>query len=85
MTYNETGYTDYQALIDEYAAAWERASSKAGRMLVDNIQDETTRTGLAMAGWKPTHDDMRRQAVEWWNWGEHSCKKICMAISAAGS
>ncbi|KAG5998217.1 hypothetical protein E4U43_002483 [Claviceps pusilla] len=68
LTYNETGYTDYRELIGEYSTAWDKASAKAGRMLADNIQDETARAGLSLAGWNPKHSDMRRQAVEWWNW-----------------
>jgi polyamine oxidase len=69
LTYNETGYTDYSEILDEYDESWTKASVKAGRMLADNIQDETARAGLAMAGWNPKHSDMKRQAVEWWNWG----------------
>ncbi|RDW83817.1 putative flavin containing polyamine oxidase [Aspergillus mulundensis] len=68
LTYNETGYTDYSDLLDEYSAASERASERAGRILNNNIQDMTARSGLALAGWKPRRDDMAAQAVEWWNW-----------------
>ncbi|KAG6115909.1 hypothetical protein E4U13_002261 [Claviceps humidiphila] len=68
LTYNETGHTDYHELILEYSKAWGQASAKAGRMLAENLQDETARTGLALAGWNPKHSDMKRQAVEWWNW-----------------
>lgn len=50
--------------------AYEKASAKAGRMLAENLQDQNVRAGLALAGWKPKHNDMLRQAVEWWNWGE---------------
>jgi polyamine oxidase len=69
LTYNETGYTDYSDLLDEYSAASERASERAGSILNDNIQDMTARSGLALAGWRPRRDDMAAQAVEWWNWG----------------
>ncbi|OAA50568.1 Amine oxidase [Metarhizium rileyi] len=68
LTYDETGYTDYRELLDEYDAAGTKASVRAGRMLAENIQDETARAGLAMAGWNPRHSDMKRQAVEWWKW-----------------
>ncbi|KID75709.1 Polyamine oxidase 1 [Metarhizium brunneum] len=68
LTYDETGYTDYSDILDEYDEAWTKASVRAGRMLAENAQDETTRAGLAMAGWNPKHTDMKRQAVEWWNW-----------------
>lgn len=40
-------------------------------MLVQNVQDQTARTGFALAGWRPKKDDMKAQAVEWWNWGMH--------------
>ncbi|GAB0146260.1 hypothetical protein EsHS_00006668 [Epichloe bromicola] len=72
LTYSETGHTDYSELIDEYEKAWDKASVKAGRMLADNLQDETARAGLSLAGWNPKHSDMRRQAVEWWKWGSFS-------------
>ncbi|KAL4917680.1 amine oxidase [Aspergillus aurantiobrunneus] len=68
LTYNETGYTDYADVLDAYAAARERASEHAGRILNENLQDMTARSGLALAGWKPRRDDMAAQAVEWWNW-----------------
>ncbi|KAG6019298.1 hypothetical protein E4U41_003300 [Claviceps citrina] len=73
LTYNETGHTDYRELIEEYSVAWKKASVKAGRLLADNRQDETVRAGLSLAGWNPKHSDMRRQAVEWWNWDWESC------------
>ncbi|KAL4803250.1 amine oxidase [Aspergillus unguis] len=68
LTYNETGYTDFTDVLDEYAAASEQAGKRAGRMLNSNIQDMTARSGLALAGWKPSRNDMKAQAVEWWNW-----------------
>ncbi|KAL4865832.1 hypothetical protein BDV12DRAFT_210915 [Aspergillus spectabilis] len=68
LTYNETGYTDYGYLLDEYSAAQEKASQHAGRILNNNLQDMTARSGLALSGWKPRKDDMAAQAVEWWNW-----------------
>ncbi|KAL2871406.1 putative flavin containing polyamine oxidase [Aspergillus lucknowensis] len=68
LTYNETGYTDYSHIFDTYSAARETASKHAGRILNENLQDMTARSGLALAGWKPHRDDMAAQAVEWWNW-----------------
>ncbi|QUC20914.1 uncharacterized protein UV8b_05155 [Ustilaginoidea virens] len=68
LTYDESGYNNYSSLLAEYQAAWDKASIKAGRMLADNIQDETARAGLSLAGWNPKHSDMHRQAVEWWSW-----------------
>jgi hypothetical protein len=49
---------------------YEGASEQAGVLLKQNLQDQTTRTGLSLAGWKPKKDDMKRQAVEWWEWGK---------------
>ncbi|TPR06712.1 LysM domain family protein [Aspergillus niger] len=67
-TYNETGYTDYRYLLDEYAQAYHIAARDAGRILTQNLQDQTARTGLALAGWRPRKNDMAAQAVEWWSW-----------------
>ncbi|KAL2843733.1 amine oxidase [Aspergillus pseudoustus] len=68
LTYNETGYTDYSALLDDYETLYESAEEQAGVLLKENLQDQTARTGLALAGWKPKLDEMARQAVEWWEW-----------------
>ncbi|KAH8431479.1 putative flavin containing polyamine oxidase [Aspergillus melleus] len=67
-TYDETGYTDYRDILAEYTHASEIASKEAGRILSENLQDQTARSGLALAGWRPRKDDMKAQAVEWWNW-----------------
>lgn len=69
LTYNETGYTDYSHLLDVYSEASTKAGENAGRILTENLQDQTARTGLAVAGWRPRKDDMAAQAVEWWSWG----------------
>lgn len=69
LTYNETGYTDYSDLLDAYDEASTEAGENAGRILTENLQDQTARTGLAVAGWRPRKDDMAAQAVEWWSWG----------------
>ncbi|KAJ2968877.1 hypothetical protein NQ176_g8960 [Zarea fungicola] len=68
LTYNETGASDYSSLLDTYTDAYDKAASTAGRLLAENIQDQTARAGLALAGWNPKHSDMAAQAVEWWNW-----------------
>ncbi|KAJ5180134.1 hypothetical protein N7492_003344 [Penicillium capsulatum] len=68
LTYNETGYTDYSSVLDDFEEMYEEASEQAGIILKENLQDQTARTGLALAGWRPRHDDMAAQAVEWWEW-----------------
>lgn len=70
LTYNETGYTNYSSLLDDFQAMYEEASEEAGIILKENLQDQTARTGLALAGWRPKRDDMAAQAVEWWEWGK---------------
>lgn len=70
LTYNETGYTDFSALLDEYETKFETASDLAGTILKENYQDMTVRSGLSLADWKPKRDDMTAQAVEWWEWGK---------------
>lgn len=44
---------------------------EAGRLLAENLQDQSVRSGLALAGWNPKHGDMAAQAVEWWKWGKY--------------
>lgn len=56
-------------MLDEFETQWEGAVEQAGILLRDNLQDQTARTGLSLAGWKPKTDDMKRNAVEWWEWG----------------
>ncbi|ATY62384.1 flavin containing polyamine [Cordyceps militaris] len=68
LTYNETGPSDYADLLDSYSTAYATASAHAGRLLAENLQDQTARAGLALAGWNPRHSDMAAQAVEWWSW-----------------
>ncbi|KAF7113937.1 hypothetical protein CNMCM5793_006120 [Aspergillus hiratsukae] len=73
-TYNETGFTDYRHLRREYAEAYRAASKEAGRIMIENLQDQTARTGLALAGWRPRKGDTAAQAVEWWNWDWESAQ-----------
>lgn len=70
LTYNETGYVDYSSLLDDFETLYEDAAEAAGVLLTENGQDQTARSGLALAGWRPKIDDMASQAVEWWEWGE---------------
>ncbi|KAE8396166.1 amine oxidase [Aspergillus alliaceus] len=67
-TYNRDGYRDYSHLLDEYDEAYDVASPAAGRILTENLQDQTAKAGLALAGWKPKSHDMEAQAVDWWKW-----------------
>ncbi|KAJ5123089.1 hypothetical protein N7448_009186 [Penicillium atrosanguineum] len=88
LTYNETGYTDYSAILDEYENMYEGASEQAGILLKQNLQDQTTRSGLSLAGWKPKKDDMKRQAVEWWEWDwedANSPEESSFIFGSAGS
>lgn len=78
LTYNETGYTDYRHLLDLYSNVSTTAGEEAGRILTENLQDQTARTGLAVAGWRPRKDDMAAQAVEWWSWGRKDCSLGCV-------
>ncbi|KAF4217585.1 hypothetical protein CNMCM8980_003529 [Aspergillus fumigatiaffinis] len=73
-TYNETGFTDYRHLQREYAEAYRTASKEAGRIMTENLQDQTARTGLSLAGWRLRKDDSAAQAVEWWNWDWESAQ-----------
>ena len=69
LTYDHSGAVDFTDLLDEYETAYGNASVQAGAMLAENLQDEPVRAGLSLAGWKPKHSDMKRQAAEWWEWG----------------
>ncbi|KJZ77633.1 hypothetical protein HIM_02810 [Hirsutella minnesotensis 3608] len=68
LTYNETGFTDYSPQIAVLKEASRKMSIEAGRLLAENLQDQSVRSGLALAGWNPRHDDMTAQAVDFWNW-----------------
>ncbi|KOC10810.1 polyamine oxidase [Aspergillus flavus AF70] len=67
-TYNQDGYKDYSHLLDECDEAYDIANQAAGKILVENLQDQTAKAGLALAGWKPKSHDMEAQAVDWWTW-----------------
>ncbi|KAK5988312.1 Polyamine oxidase 1 [Cladobotryum mycophilum] len=68
LTYNETGFTDYSDLLDEYEESFTKASASSSVRRKKNLQDQTVRAGLALAGWNPRHNDMFRQVVDWWSW-----------------
>ncbi|RMZ92164.1 hypothetical protein DV736_g637, partial [Chaetothyriales sp. CBS 134916] len=80
LTYNETGFVDYSSLFDAYEDSYEIAEDTAGDMLQENIQDQTMRTGLALAGWRPTVTEMAAQAAEWWEWGESHAHRGRMPV-----
>ncbi|KAF2801670.1 polyamine oxidase [Mytilinidion resinicola] len=67
LTYNETGYTDYANLIDDYDTAYAEVEQYAGVILKDNLQDTSMRAGLGLKGFKPKKN-MAAQAAEWWSW-----------------
>ncbi|OCK75495.1 amine oxidase [Lepidopterella palustris CBS 459.81] len=67
LTYDQTGYNDYASLIDDFGNAYSTMEQNAGYILSENLQDQSARAGLALAGWKPKQD-MHKQAVEWWQW-----------------
>lgn len=67
LTYNETGYTDYSSLLDDFEDAYSSLEQDAGYILTQNLQDRSIRAGLMLADWKPKR--MEQQAVEWWEWG----------------
>lgn len=70
LTYDETGYTDYSSLFDDFDNAYSVTEQLAGTILTDSLQDFSTRAGFSRGGWKPKKD-MKAQAVEWWEWGMH--------------
>lgn len=78
LTYNETGYVDYTNVLHEYEQHSSKAVEQAGVLLKQNLQDQTARSGYALAGWRPRVDDMAAKAVEWWNWGMSACASACI-------
>ena len=65
-SYDETGAVDYLELLDEYETAYELLQQQSGKILTENLQDTSVRTGLSLAGWRPR--DMHAEAAEWWSW-----------------
>ncbi|ORY08078.1 hypothetical protein BCR34DRAFT_488952, partial [Clohesyomyces aquaticus] len=67
LTYNETGYVNYSSLLSTFEDSYATMEQAAGVLLSKNLQDQSTRAGLSLAGWKPKKN-MAAQAVEWWEW-----------------
>ncbi|KAL9090251.1 MAG: hypothetical protein Q9159_002056 [Coniocarpon cinnabarinum] len=67
LTYNETGFTDYAYLFDEYEDAYSIVEQDAGTILSENLLDQNAATAFTLAGWQPRRN-MARQAVDWWQW-----------------
>lgn len=87
LTYDASGASDYSDLLDAYDAASEVAAADAGRLLAENLQDTSGRAGLSLAGWKVPLGDVRRAAVEWWNWdwdGSYAPDKSSFVFGVAG-
>ena len=63
-------------MLDDFENAYATMEQNAGYILTENLQDQSTRTGLALAGWKPKKD-MAAQAVEWWEWGAYEFFALC--------
>ncbi|KAF7192187.1 Polyamine oxidase 1 [Pseudocercospora fuligena] len=68
LSYNETGQIDIDDIWDAFEEASDSAAVEAGRLLKENVQDQTARTGFALAGWSPESDDMAAALVEWFGW-----------------
>jgi len=66
QTFNESGATNFTALISDYQTAYSILEQDAGHILKENLQDRSVRAGLTLAGWKPKRN-MEAQAVEWWS------------------
>ncbi|KAL8687288.1 MAG: hypothetical protein Q9218_006495 [Villophora microphyllina] len=64
-TFNETGPVDFTRLLDEFEDAYSILEQDAGRILTQNLQDRSMRSGLSLAGWK-AGKDAAAQTVEWW-------------------
>ena len=74
LSYNESGQIDIDDIWEAFEHASETAVIEAGRLLKENVQDQTARTGFALAGWNPESDDMAAALVEWFGWGKHLCR-----------
>ena len=67
LTYDDMGYVDYSALLDDYEDAYSEFEQDAGYILTENLLDINAEAGLALAGWKPGNDP-HAEAVDWWEW-----------------
>ena len=68
LTYDETGYNNYSSLFDDYENTYSVTEELAGTILSENLQDRSARAGFTRGDWQPKKD-MKKQAVEWWEWG----------------
>lgn len=71
LTYDETGFNDYSDLLDDFENAYSNLEEDAGYILMDDLQDRSTRAGLLLSGWNPKvmgKKQMAAEAVEWWEW-----------------
>lgn len=87
LTYDETGYTDYVDLLDQWDDMYDVAEDDSGVNLTNNLQDYDARTGFRLADWKPKKD-MHAQAVEWWSWDwetSYPPEESSFAFGIAGS
>lgn len=68
LTYDTTGYNDYSSQLDDFENnIWPVLAADAGNILLEELIDHNTRSGLYSAGWFPGTDPIK-QAVEWWEW-----------------
>ena len=50
-------------MFDDHYSRFEQA---AGTILTENLQDRSSRTGFRLAGWKPTKNEPKMEAIEWY-------------------
>jgi len=69
LTYDQNGYNDYTDILVAFEDAYAILEEDAGYILMDNLQDRSTRAGLRLSGWEPrAMGDMQMiaEATEWW-------------------
>ncbi|KAI0133907.1 hypothetical protein BJ170DRAFT_664144 [Xylariales sp. AK1849] len=87
LTYDENGYNNFSAILDEWDTIYDAVEDDAGMILTDNLQDTDARTGFRLRDWKPKKD-MKSQAVEWWSWDwetSYPPEESSLAFGIAGS
>ena len=84
-TFTEDGAVDFLDKIADFEDnAYATLEQDAGRLLIENLQQRSIRSGLSLAGWKPG-TDMQAQAVEWWEWDwEYSYNPVIGRPRATG-
>lgn len=72
LTYDQNGAYDFTAEIEALESVFDKVYEDAGEILTQNLQDQTVRAALRLAGWKPRHRElpMAAEAVEWYLWGK---------------